>query len=562
MTQPPGLLARTVAATFLSVVALLSLVFVVLTLDVRDRVRASEAEKLLVGEQMFTALEARWRANQLATVATLAENPTLKAALDTYDAENSFATLDPAQETLLRRTVAREAEKIAAATGADALAVLDVHGRVLASAGRLASRWTGEHTLDIADPGQTFEGVVVLPSGAFRISGARLNLLIPDAVAHELGTLVLATSLDEAYANELAGLSRAGILITVGDRIAGSTVPEPVARELLARDDGASGTALLDGEEYAVRTLLDSTQVRISMLSSVGAAARTATTSALRTLAIIALGGLVLAGVGSFWLARTVTAPINDAARAIAGMTARRNFAGRLKPSRSSREIDALTSAFNELMGGITAAEDETRAAYVGAIRALAAALDTRDPYTAGHSERVSALSVRMARGMGLTDDEVDVIRLGALLHDVGKIGVRDMVLRKPGALTEDEYEQIKQHPTLGARILREVPFLTPHLPIVELHHERPDGKGYPYGLRGDDIPLAARIVHVADAFDAMTGARAYRPGRPSAAAIEELRRHMGTQFDAPSVEALCAAVLDTSAEADPAIEHLVGKAS
>jgi putative nucleotidyltransferase with HDIG domain len=282
----------------------------------------------------------------------------------------------------------------------------------------------------------------------------------------------------------------------------------------------------------------------------------------LRTLAIIALGGLVLAGVGSFWLARTVTAPINDAARAIAGMTARRNFAGRLKPSRSSREIDALTSAFNELMGGITAAEDETRAAYVGAIRALAAALDTRDPYTAGHSERVSALSVRMARGMGLTDDEVDVIRLGALLHDVGKIGVRDMVLRKPGALTEDEYEQIKQHPTLGARILREVPFLTPHLPIVELHHERPDGKGYPYGLRGDDIPLAARIVHVADAFDAMTGARAYRPGRPSAAAIEELRRHMGTQFDAPSVEALCAAVLDTSAEADPAIEHLVGKAS
>ena len=107
----------------------------------------------------------------------------------------------------------------------------------------------------------------------------------------------------------------------------------------------------------------------------------------------------------------------------------------------------------------------------------------------------------------------MDIIRLGALLHDIGKIGVADDILRKPGPLTAEEFEQIKRHPGLGARILRQVPFLAPHLPIVELHHERPDGKGYPFGLRGDDIPLAARIVHVADAFDAMTSARAYRPG-------------------------------------------------
>jgi plastocyanin len=130
------------------------------------------------------------------------------------------------------------------------------------------------------------------------------------------------------------------------------------------------------------------------------------------------------------------------------------------------------------------------------------------------------------------------------------------------GRFALDEYEQIKQHPALGARILREVPFLAPHLPIVELHHERPDGKGYPHGLTAEAIPLDASIVHVADAFDAMTGARAYRPARPAAAAIEELRRHMGTQFDAASVEALGAALRDAGSDAAPPAANVLERAS
>jgi HD-GYP domain-containing protein (c-di-GMP phosphodiesterase class II) len=129
------------------------------------------------------------------------------------------------------------------------------------------------------------------------------------------------------------------------------------------------------------------------------------------------------------------------------------------------------------------------------------------------------------------------------LLHDIGKIGISDAVLRKPAQLTPAEFEQIKRHPALGARILRQVPFLAPHLSIVELHHERPDGQGYPFGLSGNDIPLAARIVHVADAFDAMTSARAYRPARGALEAIAELQRHSGTHFDPASVDALIAAL-------------------
>ena len=129
-----------------------------------------------------------------------------------------------------------------------------------------------------------------------------------------------------------------------------------------------------------------------------------------------------------------------------------------------------------------------------------------------------------MGEELELDADAMETLRLGALLHDIGKIGVPDEVLRKPGALTAAEFEAIKRIPSAGARILRSIPFLAPHIPIVELHHERPDGRGYPYGLRGDEIPLPARIVHVADAFDAMTSARAYRSGRLPVEAIAELR--------------------------------------
>ena len=195
------------------------------------------------------------------------------------------------------------------------------------------------------------------------------------------------------------------------------------------------------------------------------------------------------------------------------------------------------------MMATVLAAEAETQSTYVGAIRALALALDARDPYTAGHSERVSAISVTIGRQMGLSAEDLDILRLGALLHDIGNIGISDNVLRKPGALTDEEFELIKEHPALGARILRTVPFLTQHLPIVELHHERPDGRGYPYGLTADEIPMLARIVHVADAFDAMTSARAYRPALDSGYAIRELWRCAGTQFDAEVVQALVQAV-------------------
>ena len=259
----------------------------------------------------------------------------------------------------------------------------------------------------------------------------------------------------------------------------------------------------------------------------------------------IAVGAFLLAGLASLWLARTIARPIDMLSGSLSLMTDSRDFDHPLTPGGDSLEVDTLTVAFNTMMHSVKSAESETLSAYLGTIRALALALDARDPYTAGHSERVSAVSLAIGRCMLLDDAQLEVLRLGALLHDIGKIGISDEVLMKPGPLTPEEYELIKQHPDVGARILRSVPFLEPHITIVELHHERPDGKGYPHGLRGTEIPLLASIVHVADAFDAMTSARAYRPARATSEGLRELWRCAGAQFDAEVVHALAKALPD-----------------
>ena len=259
----------------------------------------------------------------------------------------------------------------------------------------------------------------------------------------------------------------------------------------------------------------------------------------------IAVGAFLLAGLASLWLARTIARPIDKLSGSLSLMTDSRDFDHPLTPGGDSLEVDTLTVAFNTMMHSVKSAEAETLSAYLGTIRALALALDARDPYTAGHSERVSAVSLAIGRCMLLDDAQLEVLRLGALLHDIGKIGISDEVLMKAGPLTPEEYELIKQHPGVGARILRSVPFLEPHITIVELHHERPDGKGYPHGLRGTEIPLVASIVHVADAFDAMTSARAYRPARATSEGLRELWRCAGAQFDAEVVHALAKALPD-----------------
>jgi putative nucleotidyltransferase with HDIG domain len=557
MSRPPRLVARTLLATFLTVAVILLVTFVQLSVETRARVRSAETDKLELSARVFTALEARRQHEQLASVATLSETPTLKAALETYAAERRFGSLSADHARQLRETVANELEKLAATTQADVLAIVGDDGQQFAVVGSHRDRWDLTQPLRFDAAADTFQRVIVERDGAFRINAVKLRIGAAQ-LDETVGTLVVGTSLDGNYAQELSNLSNAGIVIAVDDRVVARTVTDPVARAVARHRGSLSGTMTLQDEEYAVGTLVTSGDTRIYMLSSVDAAARAATRDALTSLRSIGFGSFALALLASMWLARTLTRPIDRIAADIGRMTAAHDFDRTIAPTGTSRELDSLAIAFNQLVQTVSRAEADRNATYLGAIQALAAALDARDPYTAGHSERVSTLSVLIARQMGLPDAQVDVIRLGALLHDVGKIGVPDEILRKPGALTAPEFEQIKRHPTLGARILRQVPFLAAHLPIVELHHERPDGRGYPFGLRHEEIPVDARIVHVADAFDAMTSARAYRPARAAAIALAELRLHVGTQFDRDVVDALHAAMPSALTLSELQLQELV----
>lgn len=187
----------------------------------------------------------------------------------------------------------------------------------------------------------------------------------------------------------------------------------------------------------------------------------------------------------------------------------------------------------------------ELALAYDASLQGWVRALDLRDRETAGHSLRVTELSLRLARAMGISDEQLVHVRLGALLHDIGKLGISDAILYKPGRLSEEELKMLKQHPTLGYHLLSPIPFLQPALDIVYCHHERWDGSGYPRGLRDEAIPLAARIFAVVDVWDALIADHPYRRGTPKEEAIAYIKELAGVKLDPQVVEAFLKVIHD-----------------
>lgn len=177
---------------------------------------------------------------------------------------------------------------------------------------------------------------------------------------------------------------------------------------------------------------------------------------------------------------------------------------------------------------------------YLATLQTLSAALDARDPYTAGHSERVASYAVEIARSLGLKGEELESVRRAGSLHDIGKIGIRDSVLLSRGELGYRERKEMQRHPKIGAELLASLVFLKPALPFIAHHHEHFDGAGYPAGMSGEEIPLGARIIAVADAFDAMTTDRPYRGALSPEHALRQLCKRAGSQFDPSVVEAFC----------------------
>jgi HD-GYP domain-containing protein (c-di-GMP phosphodiesterase class II) len=266
-----------------------------------------------------------------------------------------------------------------------------------------------------------------------------------------------------------------------------------------------------------------------------------------RTALVLALITVLVSILISTFAARRIATPLNvltESSRAIA----RGDFSQRVR-LRSRTEIGELAETFNKMtedlekfVADLKRAADENRELFLSSIQMLAGAVDEKDPYTRGHSDRVTRYSVALAREMGLSSEEIEDIRISAQLHDVGKIGIEDQILKKPGALTPDEFELMKAHTTKGANILSSVEQLRKMIPGIELHHESLDGRGYPYGLKSDDIPTMARIIMVADTFDAMTTNRPYQMGMDAEYVVRIINSLAGTKFDPAVVAALTVA--------------------
>jgi len=263
--------------------------------------------------------------------------------------------------------------------------------------------------------------------------------------------------------------------------------------------------------------------------------------------ALIAIAFSIFVGI---WATRRLTTPLHvltESSRTIAGgdFSHRVRLKSRTEFGELAQTFNTMTDDLEQFVDDLKKAADENRTLFLNSIQMLAGAVDEKDPYTRGHSDRVTRYSVLIATEMGLKEEDIEKIRVSAQLHDVGKIGIEDRILKKPGALTPEEFEIMKTHTTKGAAILRPVEALKDMLPGIELHHESLDGRGYPHGLKGEQIPLMPRIIMVADTFDAMTTNRPYQAAMDPEYVIRIINSLAATKFD-PTVVAAMTKVFET----------------
>jgi HD-GYP domain-containing protein (c-di-GMP phosphodiesterase class II) len=281
-----------------------------------------------------------------------------------------------------------------------------------------------------------------------------------------------------------------------------------------------------------------------------------------RTFWSTAIAALVALGIGSV-LSRRLINPLQNLA-STTSQIAEGNLAVRATVS-GEDEIALLGSNFNDMASNIEALVRKLKQAlrqnqelFLETIRTLAAAIDAKDPYTRGHSERVSSYSMAISRHLGLSQDEVFRVHIAAILHDVGKLGIRESILNKPGGLSDDEFEIMRQHPAIGAQIMSPIRMLKDIIPGIRNHHETWDGTGYPDHLEGEEIPMVARIIGVADTFDAMTTTRPYQQAMTLEYVLNKMRSMSGSRFDPGVIDAFMAAVEagDISPPMKPVEEH------
>jgi putative nucleotidyltransferase with HDIG domain len=265
-----------------------------------------------------------------------------------------------------------------------------------------------------------------------------------------------------------------------------------------------------------------------------------------RNARILAIMAIALSVGISIFAARRITNPLEvltHFSRAIAAgdFSQRVHIKSRTEIGELAQTFNVMSEELEHFVLDLKRAATENRELFMGSIQMLAGAVDEKDPYTRGHSDRVTRYSLLIAKEMGVSEDFIETVRISAQLHDVGKIGIEDRILKKPGALTPEEFEIMKTHTTKGANILRSVTQLKDMIPGIELHHESLDGRGYPHGLKEDQIPLLARIIAVADTFDALTTNRPYQQAFDPVEALKIIHNLSGKRLDPTAASAITA---------------------
>jgi putative nucleotidyltransferase with HDIG domain len=503
--------------------ALLALTFAGVQNLAVSTIRRQLQDSLRQGELAISRARQKSELQNSGFLSMVAENAALKAGMQ-------LARSEPDAGETVRRTIEDQLFEIAPSLTFDFFLVANPDGMPLAAIILRNGKWNSADVTGMHPPRQGFYSS---PDGIYQISSVPVNQRDENLGSLSVGELV-----------DLQNLPTGSVLTREG-KVLKTTVSGIKEKELegAIRNCPPRGECVLRlaGHSYISLVMQDGTPGRpyaLRVLEDVDAAAAPLQWMLTKVFLGISLVALLAAFVVSFVSSKTITKPIYRVVASLRDGSKTGVLPNFDTGSTSIQEIRELMLSFNRAAGAVRRAEQDLKEAYVQFIGTLASALDARDPYTAGHSRRVSEKARAVAAAMQVNASESEFVRVGALLHDIGKIGITDAVLQKAGRLTEEEFEIIRQHPTIGRRIIEAIEAFRPYIPIVELHHENWDGSGYPMGLSAESVPLGARIVHVVDAYDAMTSDRPYRRGMSHEEALGVLKNFAGTQFD-PEVVAV-----------------------
>jgi HD-GYP domain-containing protein (c-di-GMP phosphodiesterase class II) len=486
------------------------------------------------------------------------ENPVLKAGMD-------LLRENPASEAA-RLTLEDQLRELCAHMNFDLLYVSAPNGALLAGVVRIRGEFVPLDLSSVEASSFAAAGASLL---SFRGSIFEVASVAMDRAEENIGSL----SVGEYFS--LSGFGTPAVLMRNGTVLESSLAAGPaegragggsrqvetaeIQKAMLGCHDRSECDVHLPSGNYLslpIESIPLGMGYRLRSLQDVDSAMAPLLSSLRRLLLAVFIAGVLITLVCSMGAARTVVKPIAEMISHLHPTESTGILPVMVQGESGIREIRDLMASFNRASASVWDARQGLQNAYIEFTGALASALDARDQYTAGHSRRVSQLSCSTAEALNLGKDVVERIRIGALLHDIGKIGIADHVLQKPGRLTDREMAIVRQHPEIGKHILEGVQGFAPFLGAVEFHHENWDGTGYPRGQSEEETPIDARVIHVADAFDAMTSDRPYRRGMTHDEGLRILAANAGIQFDPRIVEAFFTVVAATSPAEPPYVER------